>query len=426
MRAVSATQEIDAGWARPTVILVASAATAHALALLGALVVARLYAPSDLGAAAAFLSVVLVVSAVSALRYDAALALPREERAAAALLLLCLGLVCVTAAVAGAIAIALGPVLIEALGAPRGLAALRWVVPLAIAAFGISMVLQQWATRERRYGLLARTRVAQVASLVGVQAGLGVAGAGAVGLAVGAMAGGAGGLVRLARSPRQVLRDRRVSADRPPLGRVALRYRRFPLLSTLAALCQGLAVGGAPLLLAALYGLRVAGLYALAQRVAAAPMRVIGEAIGRIYLGDSALMARESPASVRPRLRRTARALMLLAAVPTATLLAAGPSLFAAVFGDAWGTAGEYARPLTILFMAQFVAAPLQQTLNVFERLHLQAGLALGRLVLISGSLLVAHAAGASPLTAIAAMSVGGALAYAAGLLASDRAANVD
>jgi hypothetical protein len=109
--------------------------------------------------------------------------------------------------------------------------------------------------------------------------------------------------------------------------------------------------------------------------------------------------------------------------VPAIALLAAGPWLFAGAFGGDWRTAGEYARPLTILFMAQFVAAPLHQTLNVFERLHLQAGLALARLVLISGSLLVAHAAGASPLVAISAMSVGGALGYAVGLLASDRAA---
>src|SRR5437773_2372890 len=114
-------------WGRSTALLASSSAVAHAVLLAGTLVTTRLYAPSELGAGAAFLAVVGVVSVASALRYDFALPVARDDEVPA-LTALCLVLVASTAATLGAIAIAFGPAAIDALDAPGHLAPLRFAV----------------------------------------------------------------------------------------------------------------------------------------------------------------------------------------------------------------------------------------------------------------------------------------------------------
>jgi hypothetical protein len=243
-----------------------------------------------------------------------------------------------------------------------------------------------------------------------------------MGLALAALVGGGAGGVRLARAPVAALRRAGTSIDVPAIRQLARRYRAFPTLAVLASLCQGLALGCAPLLLGALYDFRVAGLYVLAQRVASVPLRIMGEAVSRTYFGDAAALAKSRPAEIGPRLRETAVVLTQIAAVPALLLAIWLPDLFE-LFGATWAPAGDYARALLPLFATQFVVQPLNQTLIILQRLGLQATLACGRLVAMVGGLLIAHAAGASALTAVTAFSVCGAAAYALSLLASDRVA---
>jgi O-antigen/teichoic acid export membrane protein len=412
-----------ATWIRPTALLAVGGAISALLLFVGSLVIVHLYTPAELGAAAAFVSLVIMVSTVAALRYDLALPLVKTEPEATDLLVLCLALVVVTSTLVGAIAIALGPSLVRWIGAPEALSDLRFVVPVALAVMGAVVVLTQWATRDRAYPLLARTRVVQAASQVVAQASLGLAGVGAVGLALATMVGGGAGVLRLTRAPLAAVRRAPRLIDLAAMRRLAGRYRAFPKFAVFAAVCQSLALGCGPLLLAALYDLRVAGLFALALQVASVPMRILGEAVSRTYFGDAAALLRSERSEIGRRLRETAAVLAAIAALPVLVLAIWLPDLFVAVFGETWAESGDFGRALLPLFAAQFVVAPLNQTLAILERLELQAALAFVRLALMVGPLLVAHAAGASPLTAVTAFSLGGASAYALSLLVSDRVA---
>jgi O-antigen/teichoic acid export membrane protein len=89
-----------------------------------------------------------------------------------------------------------------------------------------------------------------------------------------------------------------------------------------------------------------------------------------------------------------------------------GPALFSAVFGPNWAEAGTYARILSIMFFCQFVVVPISQTLNVFEKLELQALYDVVRLVLGVGTLLLASAAGWSASNAILGYSIGMTASY--------------
>ena len=186
----------------------------------------------------------------------------------------------------------------------------------------------------------------------------------------------------------------------------AARYRHFPLYSTPSGLLNSLGTSLPAILLAALFDDTVAGLFALSQRVIAAPMLLVGRSVSQVYMGEAAelIKQRDFPALWRVYVR-TARMSALVGAVPVALLAIGGPLLFGTIFGEQWAEAGAYVQVMSLMLVAQFVAAPVAQTLNLFERVGLQAVYDGVRLVLGNGALVAAWALGWDALAAVAAYS---------------------
>jgi len=407
-------------WVRAAAVISGGSLAAQLVMAAGSVLIVALYTPSQLGAAAGFVSLLSALSVVAALRCDLAIPLASDERSAAEVLAGCLGLVAITSAVAGAVAIAFGPALVRWAGGPARLADLRFLVFPALLVSGAVTVLLQWATRERTYGLVGRTRFAQALTQVAAQAGFGAAGAGAPGLAAAAMLGAAGGSVRLARAPLACLA--RIRPARGAFRPVLSRYRELAAFTTATALCNGLGTAVVPLLLAGFYGPRAAGLFAIAYRLLAVPVRIAGEGVSRTFFGDTAAMSRTDPALVPARLRQTAAVLLVAGLVPALALAVFGPALLGAL-GHSWGPAGRYVRPLALMMLAQFVVTPLHQVLVVLGRVRLQTALAVLRLAAVLVPLAVARAAGGSALAAVAALAAGGVAGYAVSLAVCYRTA---
>jgi lipopolysaccharide exporter len=147
--------------------------------------------------------------------------------------------------------------------------------------------------------------------------------------------------------------------------RLALRYRRFPLFSTPAAILNALA--RLPLLLLPLFfGAAVLGLFGLAVGALSIPLSLIGGAVGQVFFlhateAHRAQRLAEATAAVHARL-------VMIGAFPALALIVAGPELFEVVFGGAWREAGSYARYLAVWIFLGSVASPLTRLFDVLER----------------------------------------------------------
>ena len=186
----------------------------------------------------------------------------------------------------------------------------------------------------------------------------------------------------------------------------AVRYRRFPLVSTGSAVFS---VGGyalPALLLAQFYGAKTLGWYALSDRVLGVPIVLIGQAVSQVYSVEAAGFSNSNPQALRPLFFKLAWRLALLGAVPCTVFLALGPSLFAAVFGEGWREAGAYARLLAVAHYVGLIAWPLAPTLNILERQFWQLAWDAGRLVLTLMSLWLAHYLGYNAIGAITAFGI--------------------
>ncbi|WP_439686860.1 O-antigen translocase [Cupriavidus oxalaticus] len=386
-------------------ILVGGQATAHLLTLAAAPVLTRLYAPQDFGAAAVFAALLAFFAVVANLRYELSIALPASGADAenlAALCLLCTGL---TTALSALMVFAFGAPLVGLLN--WGLdAAYLLLLPFAIMAAGLYGMIEKWMVRTHSFGQLAQTRLLQ--SAIGNLVQLTGSGFGVLALMGGSAIGqGMGGLRYAIRELR-----RRGTANLAwhRIAAMAIRYKNFPLYSTWTALFNVAGLQLVPLVFSALYGTAVVGFFAFALRMVSAPTALIGGALGNVFLAHAPTARRNGELTA---LAENMRRKLAMAGIPALVLLLfAGPDIFAAVFGERWRQAGQYASWMAPWIYLQFQFSPVSHLADVLEMQRLELSAQFATFVLRFGVLGACYGLGAHADQSVAAFAAASAVAY--------------
>jgi len=246
---------------------------------------------------------------------------------------------------------------------------------------------------------------------VATQIGLGYLATGPLGLIIGQIIGQSAGITTLGRAFHRN-EGRLWRAIR--LRSMAQAVARFPNLPTFSAMAALLNSGGqlAPtLLVAALHGAEVAGWFALAQRILTTPI-FLSVAASRVYLSEAARLARAKSSGIEALFMATTWRLLGFGVFSLGIIVAAGPQLFALVFGSAWTEAGRFAQVLAFMSLGQLVANPIAQTLVVIERQDIQLAwdaIRFGMLLLV---FFAAYQFTWSPLLTIGVLTVAATLSY--------------
>lgn len=313
---------------------------------------------------AVFVSLVSLFSVVASLKYELAIPLPEDERDVAALTILSLCLI-LAVTLSSALCVYLwGEMLSEAMGT-HYLADYLWLVPLAVAFTSMYQLFTYWAIRLKEYPVIARTKIRQQIVTIAMQ--LSLFKFGGVGLLVGNAAGTAMGVLTLTRKVFGRECWQRLPVSR--VGYVLKRYRKFPIYSTWGGFLNTAGSQIPPLLFASTFGAGYAGFYALAHRLIAMPMGLVGQAVGQVFLSDAPAQYRSG--KLPDTLNKAHKVLIKCILPPTALLVLFGPSLFRFVFGEEWRISGEVASWLSLWMLMAFTTAPLSSVFTVAEKQHL-------------------------------------------------------
>lgn len=371
------------GFARAVGILVGGTALGHAITAASMPVLTRLYTPADFGLLAVFSAVFAIATVAVCLRYEIAIALPKAEDEAVNLLAVALLTSLVMSGAVAAVVMPLAPWFAGQLG-QAALAPYLWLLPLCLLLAGVYAALQYWLVRQRQFGTLAGTRVAQSAAASGGQIALGLAGFAPIGLLAGPVlnsgAGCVGALQRLLRNDLAALRLIRLSRMR----QAARSHSRFPIYSTGEALANSAGIHLPVLLIAALGSSEEAGYLMLATFVVQAPMALLGTAVSQVYLSRAPEELRAGTLD-----RFTIGVIGSLLRTGVGPLLALGivaPVLFDPLFGEAWSRAGIVTAWLTPWFVVHLLTAPVSMALQVVGRQRLALALQCIGLVLRCGA----------------------------------------
>lgn len=367
-------------FARSISVLVGGTAGAQLLTVLASPLLTRLYSPADFGILAIYLSLLSIFSVVATLRYELAIPLPLSQRDAAQIVVICLGLVICFSFFTATLVFIYGEEAAVILGEPR-LKSYLWLLPFSVFFSGLYSVFGYWATREKRFSEVARTRIGQAIISTLIQlAGFKWGGAT---LVLSQVASQSVGTLKLGKSYLKNWRLWRLTLK--DAAAMAMRYKRFPLYSTWEGLFNAAGSQLPPLLFGALFSPVAAGLYSLANRVLSLPMSLIGSAVGQVFFSNAAEAHREGRLGIL--VAKFHAKLAHIGIAPALFLLLCGPDLFALVFGEKWRQAGDFARWMSPWLYLVFVSSPLSTLFAVMERqghgLIFQFLLLLARLIAI-------------------------------------------
>jgi O-antigen/teichoic acid export membrane protein len=398
-------------FARNVAVIAGSQALGQVITIGIAPVLTRLYGPEDYGVMAVWGGLLATLVGIAALRYDWTIPIPKEDRDAAALLILTFWIAgAVTVAVCVAVAVVWWSD--AALGWIQPLRPYAWLLPIGVLGAAVYQSLSVWVIRHQDLKPLARTRVTQAATGAGISLVGGLAGLGPIGLIAGHLTSQVAGTrllaVRVWRDHSALLRDVRLE----DIVRVARRYMRTAFAACGSSFLNTAGLEWTPIVLAAYYAPREVGWFALSTRVVAVPIGLVGTSVAQAFWSEAAKSVHEDPQRLQLQFRRAARALMWVS-VAVAGLGLTSPWFLHYIFGAReWAGMSLYTLYLTPLFVARVIVSPISH-LMVHEKQHWQFVWDAGRLIAMLAGFFIAAGLGWSADAAIIQYSVVGAALYA-------------
>lgn len=361
------------------------------VAVLAMPLLTRIYSPEDFSVLASYSALLGIFAVIACFRFEVAIPLPVSDRTAFHLLVAALLAPLAIAGVIAGVIIGVGErleQLFPRLAVPGSL----WLLPPGVLLVGGYQAMQYWATRKKRFGDVARTRITQAVAGVSAMLGLGLGGAGAMGLTFGHMVmSGAGALGLAFRTLRGDLSAFRDVQPRNVLAAIQ-EYRRFPLWSMPEALANVAGMQIPILLIAAMADPGETGQLMLAMQVMVVPMALVGTSVGQVYLSRAPKEQRDGVLATFTL--SLIKRLALVGAPPIAFLGLTAPWTFPLVFGEAWARAGVIAAMMVPWIVAQFVVVPVSMIFHVVGKTRTAMAVQVCGLILRLGGMWIAIAIG--------------------------------
>jgi len=391
----------------------AGGALAQAISLGFSPLIARQYGPMAIGHLSVFLSVVAVCVTMATLAYPVAIVLPRTRSEARLIARLSMVVALCFCLVAQGILLLPGSQILDSVGL-QGLPSAAFLLPLGVILASGVMVMEQWLTRERAFGLFAASAVFTSLVLNVSKAGFGYVRPTSEVLIATTLAAQAIGLLvvtaKLRWSGTSSLVEEEGMGQRDRLSVLARRYRDFPLFRAPQLLLNAVSLGLPVVLLAAFFGASVAGQYSLAWSLLFAPILLAGRAVSSVFYPKITAALRDGGAK---RLVASATwGMALSGAIPYGLLLVLGPWLVAFVFGEEWRLAGVFSQVLAPFMFLQYLNRPV---IAALPGMRLQASLLLYEVVSTSSkvsALWIGFKVLESPVWAVGLFSLVGVITY--------------
>lgn len=348
-------------FARGVSVLVGGTVGAQALMILATPLLTRLYTPEDFGLLAVYASILSFFTVIASLRYELAIPLPEADSEAIHLVILSLLILVLITILSAVVILITGDSLAELINAPQ-MGSYLWLVPFGVFFIGAYQIFNYWALRTKSFGNITKTTLSQSVANLAIQ--LSGYKLGVISLMIGQNIGQAVGVLSLARPALKEPGFKNWKWH--DIKKIAIRFKDFPIFSTWYGFLNTASVQVPPLLFAIFFSASTAGLYALAHRVLAMPMSVIGRAVGNVFFSNAAEAYRDNKLAA---LFETVYAKLVSIIIPVVLVLAIdAPNLFAFVFGEDWREAGILARWMTVWLGTVFVASPLSTMFMVLEK----------------------------------------------------------
>lgn len=362
---INAKLNAQGGFLKAVSVLVGGTAFAQLIGLICLPILTRLYTPEDFSLFAVYTSLLMILSVASCLRFEIAIPIPQDDEEAIYLVVLALISNIIISIFICLIIWLFHSQIILLLKQPA-FSNFIWLVPIGVFFSGIYNTLQYWVTRQKKFTIIAKTRMVQSVSGVSLQIAMGIMGFSTLGLIVGQIVKVSAGIRLLAinfwnegfRSIQNIQLYK--------LKQVFKKNDKFPKYSMLDSLANTAGIQLPIIIIAALSLGAEAGYLMFAMQLLGIPMQFIGGAISQVYLshapehfeyGD----IRAFTINILEKLFKFSFCLLIFIGVVS-------PVIVGHIFGSQWNSAGLIISWLIPWFIFQLISSPISMIMHIANK----------------------------------------------------------
>lgn len=369
----------------PALTLLSASGIVMVIGYLALGVITRLYTPEELGIGKYFVTIIALVGTIGSLRYEDALMLPKEDQEAAVLIWLS-GFVVLLSASLLTIASFWSGRIADLLDFPA-ISPYLPLVPLTLICMRSGKIAEFWLVRKRAFRHISVGHVSLTAALVTgrITAGAPPIHANEAGHIGGFIFGNAvsSGLF-IWMCLRRSAADIRAALNWRHVIQAAIRYRRFALFSTPAAMIGALMGHLIVLLIPFLFATEAAetalGFYGVAFAAIAVPTSFIARSVAHpFFISAAEAHLAGNLASITSLVHRR---LAMVGFFPVLAVMLAGPDFFELWLGEEHRTTGIYAIYIAAWLVLGSIVSPLTRIYDVTE--HQRLDFMMATLLLVS------------------------------------------
>lgn len=354
---------------RPIAYLASGSGLAQLISLLVTPIITRLYTPGEYGTVSIYGSIVAIVAAIAAGKYESAISLPPEtdEGESDAVGLVRVALIAAASTSLVTLLVVAGFVGWGGVASLQALGYWAYAIPLGVFFAAASATLGAYATRRRRYGTLARIAPLQKLAAAALQLAGGALRLGVSGLMIGVLATPLVGLGVQSRIYRDGRQARRSPWSWREIRTLASRYRDFPLVSTWFALLNTTAWNVQAIVIARYYSTADVGHYSLAMGMIGIPTGLVLTGVSQVFLRECAARTGNPTAAMR-LVTETLKSLAAVSVPLFGVVLLGSMYLFEPVFGAQWAGSSAIAVSMIPLLWARFLTTSITSVFPVYRR----------------------------------------------------------
>lgn len=353
------------GFLKSVSLLVGGTVFAQGLAILALPILTRIYSPTDFSLFAIYTSLTMVISVASCLRFEIAIPIPKDEHEAVNLVVLSFISNLIISFLVFLIIIIFHLRIIELLGQPR-FTQLIWLVPLGIFFLGVYNTFQYWATRQKQFKVIAKTKIIQSFGGVFTQILLGMLGFFSFGLIVGQIIKVSAGIRNLIKNFLNDSHEILKKISFLSLKETFKRNKKFPKYSTFEALANTAGMQLPIVFIASKVGGGEAGHLMLAIQVMAIPIVFIGNAVSQVYLANASEKLQQG--QLKEFTLKIVKSLFRIGILPLVVICITSPYLFPIIFGGDWSRSGEMMIWMLPWFCLQLIVSPISMSLHILNK----------------------------------------------------------
>lgn len=343
--------------------LVTGSTSANIITLFTLPILARIYSVKDFGQFQLLLSLITIFIAISSLKYEMTLPLPKNREISDNLIAIAFISLLMISGLLLVIMNSIGGTILYFYKAGDLTPYRNWIC-IAVFSAGLFELMNYVFMRDKSFGSIAKFRITQVLLIQSFAICYGLISSGFEGLLYSFILGNCITGVWMITQANLSFSSIRI----PLMLKAAKQYKKFPLINAPMALVNTFSMQLPVFMISTYFSPEIVGYYMMANRMISTPMNLISKSVGRVYYKEASDALHKSGLKLLHTFKYTVTRVGKLGLVPAVIIILFAPILIKWFLGDQWLTAGIIMQIMMPWFFFQFVNLPVSTTFSIMNR----------------------------------------------------------